>query len=69
MATAEGTLVASTSQGCKALNAGGGVMTVLTQDAMTCGPAMDFFIMQGMTDRLKLCLDPNTSLQFPQTRH
>jgi len=42
MATTEGTLVASTSRGCKALNAGGGVTTVLTQDAMTRGPAMDF---------------------------
>ena len=42
MATAEGTLVASTSRGCKAINAGGGVTTVLTQDAMTRGPAIDF---------------------------
>ncbi|KAJ2924310.1 hypothetical protein H1R20_g12784, partial [Candolleomyces eurysporus] len=42
MATAEGTLVASTSRGCKALNAGGGVSTVLTHDAMTRGPAIDF---------------------------
>ncbi|CEL63158.1 3-hydroxy-3-methylglutaryl-CoA reductase [Rhizoctonia solani AG-1 IB] len=42
MATAEGTLVASTSRGCKALNAGGGVVTVLTQDAMTRGPAIEF---------------------------
>lgn len=42
MATTEGTLVASTSRGCKALNAGGGVTTVLTQDAMTRGPAIDF---------------------------
>ncbi|KAG5219965.1 3-hydroxy-3-methylglutaryl-coenzyme (HMG-CoA) reductase isozyme [Salix suchowensis] len=42
MATAEGTLVASTSRGCKALNAGGGVTTVLTQDNMTRGPAIDF---------------------------
>ncbi|KAI0341378.1 hypothetical protein BDW22DRAFT_1408044 [Trametopsis cervina] len=42
MATAEGTLVASTSRGCKALNAGGGVTTVLTYDAMTRGPAIDF---------------------------
>lgn len=42
MATAEGTLVASTSRGCKALNAGGGVITVLTQDCMTRGPAIDF---------------------------
>ncbi|KAF9564493.1 hypothetical protein CPC08DRAFT_748352 [Agrocybe pediades] len=42
MATAEGTLVASASRGCKALNAGGGVTTVLTQDGMTRGPAIDF---------------------------
>ncbi|KAI6045272.1 hydroxymethylglutaryl-coenzyme A reductase-domain-containing protein [Pisolithus marmoratus] len=42
MATAEGTLVASTSRGCKALNAGGGVTTVLTRNAMTRGPAIDF---------------------------
>lgn len=42
MATAEGTLVASTSRGCKALNAGGGVTTVLTNDGMTRGPAIDF---------------------------
>ncbi|KAJ6550678.1 hypothetical protein DFH09DRAFT_1086620 [Mycena vulgaris] len=38
----EETLVASTSRGCKALNAGGGVTTVLTQDAMMRGPAIDF---------------------------
>jgi hydroxymethylglutaryl-CoA reductase (NADPH) len=42
MATAEGTLVASTSRGCKALNAGGGVSTVVTYDGMTRGPAIDF---------------------------
>ncbi|KAG6914354.1 hypothetical protein DXG01_000851, partial [Tephrocybe rancida] len=42
MATAEGTLVASTSRGCKALNAGGGVTTVITRDGMTRGPAIDF---------------------------
>ncbi|KAF8067849.1 hydroxymethylglutaryl-CoA reductase [Lyophyllum atratum] len=42
MATAEGTLVASTSRGCKALNAGGGVRTVVTKDGMTRGPAIDF---------------------------
>ncbi|KAF6749688.1 hydroxymethylglutaryl-coenzyme A reductase-domain-containing protein [Ephemerocybe angulata] len=42
MATAEGTLVASTSRGCKALNGGGGVTTVLVGDAMTRGPAIDF---------------------------
>ncbi|SRR5258708_17804382 len=45
MATVEGTLVASTSRGCKAL---GGVITVLTQDGMTCGPAIEFpFIIQA----------------------
>jgi len=42
MATAEGTLVASTSRGCKALNAGGGVTTAVIYDGMTRGPAIDF---------------------------
>lgn len=42
MATTEGALVASTSRGCKALNAGGGVTTVLHADAMTRGPALEF---------------------------
>ncbi|TIA76199.1 hypothetical protein E3P91_00101 [Wallemia ichthyophaga] len=42
MATTEGTLVASTSRGCKAINAGGGATTVLTRDGMTRGPALEF---------------------------
>ncbi|KAH8920609.1 reductase [Atractiella rhizophila] len=42
MGTTEGALVASTSRGCKALNAGGGVTTVLVQDAMTRGPVLEF---------------------------
>lgn len=42
MATTEGALIASTSRGCKALNAGGGVTTVLHHDAMTRGPAIEF---------------------------
>ncbi|KAK4703272.1 hydroxymethylglutaryl-CoA reductase (NADPH), partial [Phenoliferia sp. Uapishka_3] len=42
MATTEGALVASTSRGCKALNVSGGVTTVVTQDAMTRGPALSF---------------------------
>ena len=41
MATTEGALVASTSRGCKALNIAG-VTTVVTQDAMTRGPALSF---------------------------
>lgn len=53
MATTEGTLVASTSRGCKALNAGSGVTTVLTHDAMTRGPAIDFpSIVQASQARL-----------------
>lgn len=42
MATTEGCLVASTMRGCKAINAGGGVSTVLTQDGMTRGPCVSF---------------------------
>lgn len=42
MATTEGCLVASTMRGCKAMNAGGGVTTVLLQDGMTRGPAVSF---------------------------
>jgi len=42
MATTEGCLVASTSRGCKAINASGGANTVLTQDAMTRGPCVEF---------------------------
>lgn len=47
MATAEGTLVASTSRGCKALNSAGGVTTVITQDVMTRGPALAFPSIQS----------------------
>ncbi|KAL1918373.1 uncharacterized protein VTP21DRAFT_3033 [Calcarisporiella thermophila] len=42
MATTEGTLVASTSRGCKAINMGGGATTVLTRDGMARGPVMEF---------------------------
>lgn len=42
MATCEGTLVASTSRGCKAINAGGGAVTVVTRDGMTRGPVVEF---------------------------
>ncbi|KAF2236460.1 hmg-CoA reductase [Viridothelium virens] len=42
MATTEGVLVASTSRGCKAINAGGGATTVITADGMTRGPCIGF---------------------------
>lgn len=42
MATTEGVLVASTNRGCKAINAGGGAVTVLTGDGMTRGPCVGF---------------------------
>jgi len=42
MATTEGVLVASASRGCKAINAGGGAVTVLTGDGMTRGPCISF---------------------------
>ncbi|KAK0656892.1 3-hydroxy-3-methylglutaryl-coenzyme a reductase-like protein [Cercophora newfieldiana] len=42
MATTEGVLVASASRGCKAINSGGGAVTVLTADGMTRGPCVAF---------------------------
>ncbi len=42
MATTEGVLVASTSRGCKAINSGGGAVTVVTADGMTRGPCVSF---------------------------
>ena len=42
MATTEGCLVASAMRGCKAINAGGGITTVLTKDGMTRGPCVSF---------------------------
>ncbi|PWY83808.1 putative hmg-CoA reductase [Aspergillus sclerotioniger CBS 115572] len=42
MATTEGVLVASASRGCKAINAGGGAVTMLKGDGMTRGPCLGF---------------------------
>ncbi|KAH1549634.1 hypothetical protein KXX57_000686 [Aspergillus fumigatus] len=42
MATTEGVLVASASRGCKAINAGGGAVTVINADGMTRGPCLAF---------------------------
>ncbi|KAL4737182.1 hydroxymethylglutaryl-coenzyme A reductase-domain-containing protein [Aspergillus similis] len=42
MATTEGVLVAGVMRGSKAINAGGGVKTVLTADGMTRGPCISF---------------------------
>ncbi|MCJ1350295.1 MAG: 3-hydroxy-3-methylglutaryl-coenzyme A (HMG-CoA) reductase isozyme [Icmadophila ericetorum] len=46
MATTEGVLVASTNRGCKAINLGGGAVTVLTGDGMTRGPCVGFNTLQ-----------------------
>lgn len=42
MATTEGALIASTTRGCKALNAAGGVLTAVLQDHITRGPCVEF---------------------------
>ncbi|KAG1644778.1 hypothetical protein G6F44_002483 [Rhizopus delemar] len=42
MATTEGCLVASTARGCKAINAGGGAITIVTADGMTRAPCVEF---------------------------
>ncbi|KAI1333591.1 3-hydroxy-3-methylglutaryl-CoA reductase [Xylariaceae sp. FL0016] len=56
MATTEGVLVASTSRGCKAINAGGGAVTVLTGDGMTRGPCVAFETLER-AGAAKLWLD------------
>lgn len=59
MATTEGVLVASASRGCKAINAGGGAVTVLTGDGMTRGPCVTFETLER-TGAAKLWLDSET---------
>ncbi|KAK5988445.1 3-hydroxy-3-methylglutaryl-coenzyme A reductase [Cladobotryum mycophilum] len=56
MATTEGVLVASTSRGCKAINTGGGAITVLTADGMTRGPCISFETLER-AGAAKLWLD------------
>ncbi|KFA65120.1 hypothetical protein S40285_07148 [Stachybotrys chlorohalonatus IBT 40285] len=56
MATTEGVLVASASRGCKAINAGGGAVTVLTGDGMTRGPCVSFETLER-AGAAKLWLD------------
>ncbi|KAI1082099.1 3-hydroxy-3-methylglutaryl-CoA reductase [Whalleya microplaca] len=56
MATTEGVLVASASRGCKAINAGGGAVTVLTGDGMTRGPCVTFETLER-AGAAKLWLD------------
>lgn len=56
MATTEGVLVASASRGCKAINSGGGAVTVLTGDGMTRGPCVGFETLER-AGAAKLWLD------------
>ena len=56
MATTEGVLVASISRGCKAINAGGGAVTLVTGDGMTRGPCVGFPTL-ARAGRAKIWLD------------
>jgi hydroxymethylglutaryl-CoA reductase (NADPH) len=56
MATTEGVLIASTNRGCKAINSGGGAVTVLTADGMTRGPCVGFATLER-AGAAKLWLD------------
>ncbi|KAF2151822.1 hmg1, hmg-CoA reductase [Myriangium duriaei CBS 260.36] len=79
MATTEGVLVASASRGCKAINAGGGAVTVLTADGMTRGPCVGFETLARAAEA-KLWLDSdegqkvmkdafNSTSRFARLRH
>ncbi|OJI99497.1 hypothetical protein ASPVEDRAFT_38907 [Aspergillus versicolor CBS 583.65] len=59
MATTEGVLVAGVMRGSKAINAGGGVKTVLTADGMTRGPCVAFESLDR-TAHAKKWLDSET---------
>ncbi|KAG6017066.1 hypothetical protein E4U54_008492 [Claviceps lovelessii] len=59
MATTEGVLVASTNRGCKAINSGGGAVTILTGDGMTRGPCISFDTLER-AGAAKLWLDSET---------
>ncbi|KAK4504424.1 hypothetical protein PRZ48_005340 [Zasmidium cellare] len=52
MATTEGVLIASTSRGCKAINAAGGATTILTGDGMTRGPCVRFETLKRAGDAI-----------------
>ncbi|KAI9680989.1 MAG: 3-hydroxy-3-methylglutaryl-coenzyme A (HMG-CoA) reductase isozyme [Trizodia sp. TS-e1964] len=66
MATTEGVLVASTSRGCKAINAGGGAITVLTGDGMTRGPCVSFETLER-AGAAKIWLDSDAGQKIMKT--
>jgi hydroxymethylglutaryl-CoA reductase (NADPH) len=66
MATTEGVLVASTSRGCKAINAGGGAVTVVTGDGMTRGPCVGFTTL-ARAGAAKIWLDSEEGQKMMKT--
>jgi hydroxymethylglutaryl-CoA reductase (NADPH) len=66
MATTEGVLVASVSRGAKAINAGGGAVTILTSDGMTRGPCVSFRTLDR-AGAAKSWLDSETGQSMMET--
>ncbi|CCE61832.1 hypothetical protein TPHA_0B01590 [Tetrapisispora phaffii CBS 4417] len=62
MATTEGCLVASAMRGCKAVNEGGGLTTVITKDGMSRGPCVQFPSLKRSSE-CKMWLDSEIGLE------
>jgi hydroxymethylglutaryl-CoA reductase (NADPH) len=57
MATTEGTLVASTSRGCKAITSSGGCQTAIVHDGMTRAPVIKCPSVKECVEIKKFCAD------------
>ncbi|XP_033096991.1 3-hydroxy-3-methylglutaryl-coenzyme A reductase-like isoform X2 [Anneissia japonica] len=63
MATTEGTLVASTNRGCRALQESGGVITAVYKDGMTRAPVLQLPSIQDVS-KVKQWLDNDDNFQL-----